>query len=107
MAKSGDGKAVLREKCFLSQTMLRDVQHFAARENFDESRRFFDRLERHVFKLESNDINRPRELLHRVQIFVFGARFKVGDLSGRRVGFGRKRMNAITHLAGFDGEHSP
>jgi hypothetical protein len=87
--------------------MLRRVQNLAARKNLDERGSRLDGFKRHVFKLEGDDIDAAREFFDRVQILVIGGSLKIGDLSGRRVGRGRKRVDAIAHLAGFDGKHAP
>ncbi len=41
-----------------------------------------------------------------VQIVVRAAHFAIGDLAGGRVVVGRKRVDAIAHSAGGDGEHA-
>ena len=42
-----------------------------------------------------------------VQIVIACRRLNVGDLTGRRVAFGRESMDAIAHFARLDGEHTP
>src|SRR4051794_19156064 len=60
-----------------------------------------------VFELEGDYRDLAGEAANSVQVFVGSRHFQIGNLACRRVFIRRKRMDAITHSSGRDGEHAP
>ena len=100
------GKPASARKVFSRIRFCVDVQHRAGRSHRRVSAAAAAVVGGHVLELEGDDRHMAREFANRVEIVIRRRDFDVGDLAGRRVGLGRKRVDAIAHPPRSNREHA-